>query len=146
MKKKSKRLQSVNCQAVPSVQVTFDFKKLERRYSELTSREKEIFRLIVCGKMNKEIVDFLGISIVTVKLHRGRLMKKMVADNFAQLVQIAVALGLLGVVVETTKYYQYSSPQGPALLQAPQPSLWVGVGTVESSIIESQQQVNLVLA
>lgn len=61
----------------------------------LTEREQEVVKLVVAGLLNKEIADRLGLALVTVKVHRGRAMRKLGAGNPAELARIA---GLAGVV------------------------------------------------
>jgi FixJ family two-component response regulator len=68
---------------------------LRGRYAALTHREKEVLGLVVRGKLNKEIASELGAAEKTIKVHRGRVMRKMGADSVAGLVQQAVVLGLL---------------------------------------------------
>lgn len=58
------------------------------RYARLTPREREVLREVVQGRMNKQIAFELGISEVTVKLHRGNVTKKLQATSVAQLIQI----------------------------------------------------------
>jgi FixJ family two-component response regulator len=65
-----------------------------RRIEQLTPRERDVFGLVVCGKMNKQIAVELGISEVTVKVHRGRVMTKMGADSLAELVILAERAGI----------------------------------------------------
>ena len=66
-----------------------------RKYHEsLTPREREVMRLVVSGMLNKQIGLKLGISEITVKAHRGKMMLKMKADSVADLVKMAVRLGL----------------------------------------------------
>ena len=65
------------------------------RYSGLTQREKEVLGLVVRGQLNKEIASGLGAAEKTIKVHRGRVMRKMGAGSLAGLVQQAVVLGLL---------------------------------------------------
>ena len=60
----------------------------------LTPREQEIMRCVVAGMLNKQIGLRLGISEITVKAHRGKAMQKMRAESLADLVKIAVRLGL----------------------------------------------------
>lgn len=62
--------------------------------SQLTSREREIVRLVCAGLLNKEIADRLGLALVTVKVHRGRAMRKMGAGNAAELARIATMGGI----------------------------------------------------
>jgi FixJ family two-component response regulator len=65
-----------------------------RRVESLTPREREVFALVVVGRMSKEIAVELAISEVTVKVHRGRVMTKMGADSVAELVHLAQAAGM----------------------------------------------------
>ena len=71
-----------------------ELKTLRESYESLTPREQEIMRLVVAGMLNKQIGLKLGISEITVKAHRGKVMQKMKADSLAGLVRIAVRLGL----------------------------------------------------
>ena len=63
--------------------------------SRLTSRERQVFDLVTCGKMNKEIARELGSTERTIKAHRHRVMEKMEVASLAELVIIAERLGLL---------------------------------------------------
>ena len=63
-------------------------------YASLTPREREVMALVVSGLLNKQIAGELGISEITVKAHRGQVMRKMQADSLADLVTIAARLGL----------------------------------------------------
>ena len=65
---------------------------LRDRYEALTPREREIMALVVSGLLNKQIAFKLGISEITVKAHRGRVMRKMQVDSLADLVRAAAAL------------------------------------------------------
>lgn len=64
------------------------------RHASLTPREREIMGLVVSGLLNKQIAFELGISEITVKAHRGRVMRKMQAESLADLVRVAAALGV----------------------------------------------------
>jgi len=61
-------------------------------YASLTQRERQVMALVVSGLLNKQVGGELGISEITVKAHRGRVMQKMKADSFADLVKIAARL------------------------------------------------------
>jgi len=67
---------------------------LRERYDSLTPREQEVMGLVVSGLLNKQIAATLGVSEVTVKVHRGRIMEKMQADSLANLVRMAERLGI----------------------------------------------------
>jgi FixJ family two-component response regulator len=67
---------------------------LRERYERLTPREREVMALVVAGLLNKQIAGQLATAERTVKFHRAHLMKKMVAESLAELVQMAGQLGL----------------------------------------------------
>lgn len=67
---------------------------LRHRYASLSGREQQVMALVVAGKMNKQVAGDLGISEITVKAHRGRVMRKMKASSFAELVKMATSIGL----------------------------------------------------
>ncbi|OQP87122.1 DNA-binding response regulator [Rhizobium rhizosphaerae] len=68
---------------------------LRERYQTLTSREREVMALVALGRLNKQIAGELGLSEITVKVHRGHTMRKMQADSVADLIRMAESLGLL---------------------------------------------------
>ena len=65
---------------------------LQERYGSLSRREREVMSLLVRGRLNKQVGGELGISEITVKAHRGRMMRKMHASSFAELVTMAASL------------------------------------------------------
>lgn len=65
---------------------------LHERYELLSRREREVMGLLVSGWLNKQVGGELGISEITVKAHRGRMMRKMQAGSFAELVTMAASL------------------------------------------------------
>jgi FixJ family two-component response regulator len=67
---------------------------LQRLFASLTSREQEVMALVATGLMNKQIAAQVGLSEITVKIHRGHAMKKMQARSLAELVKMAGALGI----------------------------------------------------
>ena len=69
---------------------------LQERYATLTAREREVMSLVASGMLNKQIGSELGASETTIKIHRGRVMEKMQAGSFAELVRMADKLKLAG--------------------------------------------------
>lgn len=68
---------------------------LRSRFDQLSPREQQIMGLVAAGLMNKQIAHEVGLSEVTVKVHRGQVMKKMAAHSLADLVRMADRLGQL---------------------------------------------------
>jgi FixJ family two-component response regulator len=66
---------------------------LRRRYESLKPREREVFKCVVSGMLNKQIADELGATERTVKFHRGNIMRKMQVKSLAELVRMAEVLG-----------------------------------------------------
>jgi FixJ family two-component response regulator len=66
---------------------------LRRRYESLSVRERQVMALVVRGQLNKQVGGELGISEITVKAHRGRMMRKMEARSLPELVNMAARLG-----------------------------------------------------
>jgi FixJ family two-component response regulator len=71
-----------------------EIRALRGRYALLTPRERDVLPLVVSGMQNKQVGSALGISEITVKAHRGKVMRKMKAKSFAELVSLAARLRL----------------------------------------------------
>ena len=71
-----------------------EMRELRDRYESLTAREQEVMQQVVSGLLNKQIAGELKITEFTVKIHRGRVMRKMHADSLADLVRMAENLGI----------------------------------------------------
>jgi FixJ family two-component response regulator len=83
--------QAFKCSSA-ALQRQAELRALEQAYALLTGREREVMRLVVSGRLNKQIACDLGISELTVKGHRGRVMRKMKAESVAELVRIDAQL------------------------------------------------------
>ena len=85
-------------QAIERSRATLDreaeVRALRERYASLSRREQQVMALVVAGRLNKQVGFELGISEITVKAHRGRVMQKMEARSLADLVTIAARLGV----------------------------------------------------
>jgi FixJ family two-component response regulator len=71
-----------------------DSSRLKANFDSLTPREQEIMGFVTAGLMNKQIAGEIGVSEITVKVHRGNVMRKMGAKSLAELVRMADALGV----------------------------------------------------
>jgi FixJ family two-component response regulator len=71
-----------------------EIQTLRGYYESLSQREREVMALVVSGLLNKQVGGELGISEITVKAHRGQVMRKMKADSLPDLVTMAARLGL----------------------------------------------------
>jgi FixJ family two-component response regulator len=85
--------QAVECSETTLGQAA-EMRTLRDRYASLSGREREVMALVVTGLLNKQVGSDLGISEITVKAHRGRMMQKMKANSLAALVIMAARLGL----------------------------------------------------
>ena len=74
--------------------------QLHGRFSSLTPRERQVLPLLVSGLLNKQVAAELGISEITTQIHRGKVMQKMQADSFAELVRMA---GMLGIAIQRSR-------------------------------------------
>ena len=68
--------------------------ELQARFRTLIEREREVFKLVIAGRLNKQIADDLSLSVVTVKVHRAHVMRKMLAKSVVALVRMADQLGV----------------------------------------------------
>ena len=75
-------------------------------YESLTPREREVMALVVSGLLNKQVGGDLGISEITVKAHRGQVMRKMKAESLPDLVTMAARLGLQPTPTAVSHPYQ----------------------------------------
>src|SRR6478752_10867792 len=89
--------------------------EVRRRYESLTKREREVMRLVVSGLLNKQIAGEWETSEVTVKMHRGQVMRKMKAQSLVQLVRMADKIGITNEAATPT----YENPFLRAALENP---------------------------
>jgi FixJ family two-component response regulator len=82
-------------QSTAALRLEAEIQSLRGRYAELSAREREVMALVVAGRLNKQVGGELGISEITVKGHRGNVMRKMNARSLPDLVTMAALLGLL---------------------------------------------------
>ena len=71
-----------------------ELNSLRKRYASLTPRERDVLPLVVSGLLNKQTAGELGTSEITIRIHRGQIMRKMAAGSLADLVRMAAKLGI----------------------------------------------------
>jgi FixJ family two-component response regulator len=86
---------------------------LRRHFSKLTLRERQVLALVIGGMRNKQSAAALGIKEVTLEAHRGRIMRKMAASSFAELVRMSVALGILVEPPPARQSWCVTGPRAP---------------------------------
>jgi FixJ family two-component response regulator len=89
-------IQSAVAKDRQSKQQQAEREQIQQRAASLTPREYEVFRLVVSGRLNKQIADDLAASEKTIKVHRARVMDKMKAQSLASLVRMAEKIGVFG--------------------------------------------------
>lgn len=100
---------------------------LQQRHDSLSGREREVMLQVVAGRLNKQVGAELGISVITVKAHRGRVMRKMGADSLPQLVNMALQLRLPvagGAPAGTNRHHRPMAP----------PVLFPRLGSVQNGL------------
>ena len=85
----------------------YELRQLRQAYALLSQREREVMALVAGGLLNKQVGAELGISEITVKAHRGKVMQKMQADSLADLVKIAARLR----ITPTQRSRRYAQPR-----------------------------------
>ena len=100
-----------------------DVSQMQQRFGTLSPRELQVMQLVTAGKMNKQVAGDLGISEITVKIHRGAAMRKMGARTLADLVRMAEVLKPRGITKgirgRITLVYSSSTPLLHAIVAAP---------------------------
>lgn len=94
---------------------------LQRRFESLTPREREVLPLVVGGLLNKQAAAHLGISEITLQIHRTNVMRKMKAQSLAELVRMADALEIPLANIR----------------RQPRPSIGFGLATVELNLAQA---------
>ncbi len=92
--------------------------EVRRRYESLTAREREVMQLVVTGLLNKQIAGELGISEITVKMHRGQVMHKMEAESVVELLRMAEAIATTDAGDPIPKYHRTHHRHRATMCQA----------------------------
>jgi FixJ family two-component response regulator len=71
-----------------------ELNEIKKRYAKLTPRERDVLPYVVSGLLNKQTAGELGTSEITIRIHRGQIMRKMRAESLADLVRLAAKLGI----------------------------------------------------
>jgi FixJ family two-component response regulator len=71
-----------------------ELRSIQEKYQSLTPRERDVLPLVVSGLVNKQAADRLGLSEVTIRVHRAQIMRKMAVASFADLVRVAAKLDI----------------------------------------------------
>jgi FixJ family two-component response regulator len=90
-------------------------RSLRDRYASLSHRERQVMALVVSGLLNKEVGTELAISEITVKAHRGQVMRKMKAESFADLIRMAARLRSELALLAPVRFRSPSSAEGLAV-------------------------------
>jgi FixJ family two-component response regulator len=88
------------------------------RYQSLSSRERQVMALVTAGKMNKQVAGDLDLSEITVKVHRGSLMRKLGLRTLADLVKISERLGSMPNLLRTEPSLRAKDAKPPAATPA----------------------------
>jgi FixJ family two-component response regulator len=91
------------------------------RYASLTARQKQVLALVTEGLMNKQVAARLGLTVITVKVHRATMMKKMRCRRLVELVRAADTLTVETQLPQTMQGRSYLSPSNPGSLRAAAP-------------------------
>ena len=83
---------------------------LQRRFSTLTPRERQVLSLVIGGMRNKQAAAALGISDVTLQIHRSQVMRKMAAHSFAELIRMSLAIGFAAEPPQTRWSWVWREP------------------------------------